>query len=407
MNVVTAVDLRSDAYRRDPFQWWHRMRQDQPLFYDEVDQVWALTRYDDVATVFRDWETYSTEPYSKIFGPVIGVTLAEMDGPEHVSRRAILSRPFGGKNLEAYVEQIEQSVEELSHRLPGSGPVDVLGAYLTHIPVRIMAEILGLPARDHPFFLDTALSIMAALEGVEPALSRGIASHRQLGDYIDPLITARSGSPGHDVISRIVASEVDGHGIERDEIKTFISLLVNAGGQTTADAMAAFWWDLVQHPDVLAAAREDDAVLDRSFSETMRRDGPVVYEDRLTTRDAEWYGTTVPAGSTVRVFIASANTDESVFADPLTFDPDRRDLYLGLEKRMGVRTETEAGHLTFGLGRHFCLGWHLSRYEAVIGARPLLRRLRNVRFAGGIVPTPTVKFLVRRFDRLDLDFDTA
>jgi cytochrome P450 len=407
METVSAADLHADAYRHDPFPWWHRLRHDQPLFHDEIDGVWALTRYDDVATVFRDWETYSTKPYNQIFGPVIGVTLAEMDGVEHTQRRAILSRPFGGKNLEAHLSTIVGAIDELSAGLPRSGPADALGAYLTHIPVRIMAEILGLPQRDHPFFHDTALSIMAALEGVEPALSRGIASHRELGNYIDPLITERAQIPGRDVISTIVASEVDGHGIDRDEIKTFISLLVNAGGQTTTDAMAAFWWDLVQHPEVLAAARANEDVLDRAFSEAMRRDGPVVYEDRLTTHEVEWYGTAIPAGSIVRAFIASANTDESVFADPLSFDPERADLYLGLEKRMGVRTETQAGHLTFGLGRHFCLGWHLSRHEAVIGARPLLHRMRNVRFAGDVPPVPRIDFLVRHLDRLDLDFDPA
>jgi cytochrome P450 len=171
--------------------------------------------------------------------------------------------------------------------------------------------------------------------------------------------------------------------------------------------MAAFWWDLVQHPDVLSAARGDEGVLDRAFSETMRRDGPVVYEDRLTTQDVEWYGTTIPAGSIVRAFIASANNDESVFAEPLAFDPDRPDLDLGLEKRMGVRTEDQAGHLTFGLGRHFCLGWHLSRLEAIAGAQPLVRKMKNVRFVGGSVPAPTIDFLVRHLHRLDLDFDEA
>jgi pulcherriminic acid synthase len=407
VDAITAGDLRSDDYRRDPFPYWHRLRHEQPLFYDEVDQVWAVTRYDDVAAVFRDWATYSTKPYRQIFGPVIGTTLVEMDGPEHTTRRAILARPFGGKNLESYVGLIEQTVDSLSGRLPQGGTADVIGDYLTHIPVRIMAMILGLPEADHPFFLETALSIMAALEGVEPALSRGIASHHELGAYIDPLISARLAEPGTDVISRVVDGEVDGNRLDRDEIKTFISLLVNAGGQTTADGMAALWWDLVQHQDVLVAAREDEDLLDRAFSEAMRRDGPVVYEDRLTTQDVEWYGQLIPSGSIVRAFIASANNDDAVFADPLSFDPDRTDLRMGLEKRQGVRTETEAGHLTFGLGRHFCIGWHLSRHEAVIGARPLLHKLTNVRFTGGEVPVPTVDFLVRRLDRLDLDFEAA
>jgi cytochrome P450 len=406
MEAVTAQDLRTDEYRRDPFAWWHRLRHDQPLFHDEIDDAWAVTRYDDVTAVLRDWETYSAKPYNKIFGPVIGRTLAEMDGPEHLQRRAILSRPFGGKNLEAYVGMIEETVTVLAGQLPESGTADVVGDYLTHIPVRVMAAILGLPKDDHPFFLDAALSIMAALAGVEPALSRGIAAHYELGAYIDPLITKRTAQPGDDVISRVVTSDVDGHSLDRDEVKTFVSLLVNAGGQTTTDAMTLLWWNLVQHPEVLAAARDDEAVLEGAFSESMRRDGPVVYEDRLTTAEVEWYGTAIPAGSIMRIYIGSANNDETVFTDPQHFDPERLDLYTGLEKRSGVRTVSQAGHLGFGLGRHFCLGWHLSRHEALIGAMPLLTRMTNVRFAGE-APRPQVEFLVRRIERLDLEFDAA
>lgn len=404
---VTAPDLHGDAYRRDPFPYWHWMRHEQPLFHDDVDDVWALTRYDDVGEVFREWETYSTKPYQNVFGPVIGETLAEMDGPEHTTRRAILSPPFAGKRLETYVEQIEQTTERLARNLPQSGAVDVLAEYITHIPVRVMATILGLPEEDHTFFLETAHAIMAGLEGVEPALSRGIAAHAELGEYIDPLITERTADPGTDVISRVVNAEVDGHHLDRDEIKTFVSLLVNAGGQTTSDVITTLWWDLVSHPDVLKAARDDEAVLDRAFNETMRRDSPVVYEDRLTTRPVEWYGQEIPTGSIVRAFIASANTDDAVFADPLRFDVDRTDLHMGLEKRMGVRIGSEASHLGFGLGRHFCLGWHLGRYEALIGTRPLLQELKNVRFPGDEAPSPIVHFLVRRLDRLDLEYDAA
>lgn len=401
--AVTPEDLHSDDYRYDPHPYWVRLRHEQPIFHDTIDNVWALTRYDDVVAVFKDWETYSTKPYNAIFGPVIGVTLAELDGPEHVHRRTLLAPPFAGKRLETYIDAIKQTTDRLASALPPSKS-DVLADYITHIPVRVMAAILGFPEEDHDFFLETAYAIMAGLEGVEPALSRGIHAHRQLGEYVDPIIQQRIANPGDDVISRIVNAEVDGQRLDPEEMKTFISLLVNAGGQTTSDAITLLWWDLLRHPDVLERARHDEAVLDRAFSEMMRRDGPVVYEDRLTTRPVEWYGQEIPAGSIVRMFMASANTDDEVFDAPLEFDVDRTDLQMGLEKRMGVRNEEQAGQLGFGLGRHFCLGWHLARSEALIATQPLLHRMKNVRFAGD-VPIPPVQFLVRRLDRLDLEYD--
>jgi cytochrome P450 len=146
--------------------------------------------------------------------------------------------------------------------------------------------------------------------------------------------------------------------------------------------------------------RDDPALVDTAFTEFMRRDGVVVYEDRELRRDVEWYGQTIPAGDIVRVALMSANNDETVFADPRRFDPARPDLLLGKESRAGGRIDGVANHLGFGLGKHFCIGYQLARAEIVTATRGLLGRLPQMRIAPGQEPTMRIDWFHRHVDRL-------
>lgn len=141
--------------------------------------------------------------------------------------------------------------------------------------------------------------------------------------------------------------------------------------------MANFWYVLLSHPDVLGAVRRDPALLDAAFTEFMRRDGVVVYEDRELIRDVELHGREIKAGEIVRVALISANNDETAFADPRRFDPRRADLHPGKESRSGGRREGVASHVGFGVGKHFCIGYQLARAEVVVGVGQLLDRLHG------------------------------
>ena len=173
-----------------------------------------------------------------------------------------------------------------------------------------------------------------------------------------------------------------------------------AGGETTDRGLANFWWILLQHPEVLEQVRAEPSLLDAAFTEFMRRDGVIVYEDRELTRDVEWYGQTITAGEIVRVALISANNDETVFADPRRFDPHRPDLRLGKESRAGGRAEGSASHVGFGLGKHFCIGYQLARAEIVTASRELLERLPACRVAAGTEPHLRIQWFHRYLDRL-------
>jgi len=399
---VTAADLHGDAYFDDPFPVWERLRHEQPLFHDTVDDRWLLTRYDDVAAVFRDHETYSTKPYLRIFTDVIGPTMVQMDGPDHDVRRAIVAPALVGRQLEQhYLPLVDAVVGDLFDRLPADGPLDLIRGVTAPLPLKVVATILGMGAEDDAYLHEITNQVIAALAGEEPGRSRGIAAHAAFTERIDGLIDEREATPGPDMISAIAHGRTEsGERLSRQEIASFISLLMVAGGETTDRGLASFWWILLQHPDVLAAVRGDPSLLDAAFSEFMRRDGVIVYEDRELTRDAEWYGTTIRSGEIVRVALISANNDETVFQDPRRFDLARPDLRLGKESRAGGRVDGVANHLGFGLGKHFCIGYQLARAEIVAATRELLSRMPAVYVAPGMEPHLRIQWFHRYLDRL-------
>lgn len=403
---VAPEDLHSEPYFRDPFPVWERLRHEQPLFHDTVDDRWLLTRYDDVVSVFRDHGTYSTLPYKRIFSDVIGPTMVQMDGPDHDVRRAIVAPELVGRKLEKNFQPlVEEVVAELIAGLPGEGELELVERFTRPLPLKVVATILGMPPGADAFLADTTQLIIEALAGREPARARGIEAHQRLAARIDRLISDRMEQPSPDLVSGIAHGQTErGERLSRQEIASFISLLLVAGGETTDRALANFVYILIQHPDALDEVAREPALLEPAFTEFMRRDGVVVYEDRELTADVEWYGQGIRAGEIVRVALISANNDETVFADPRRFDVRRDDLRLGKESRHGGGAEGLAGHVGFGVGKHFCIGYQLARAEVVTGVRQLLATRGWPRFVAGAEPRLRVDWFHRHLDRLPVVF---
>jgi len=403
--AIDAADLHTQAYFQDPFSAWKRLRHDQPLLHDTVDDRWLLTRYDDVATVFREHTVYSTRPYERIFTEVIGPTMVQMDGDDHDVRRAIVAPVLVGRQLTThYGGLVEQVVDALVASLPARGTVDLMAGLTRPLPLKVVAAILGMGADDDGYLAEVTAKVIGALSGEEPGRSVGVQAHAGFTAHIDGLIEERSETPGTDLISGISHGRTEsGERLSRQEIASFIALMMVAGGETTDRGLANFLAILLQHPDVLEQVRADSDLLDAAFSEFMRRDGVVVYEDRELNEAVTWYGQTIPAGAIVRVALISANNDETVFADPRRFDLRRPDLRLGKESRAGGRIDGVANHLGFGLGKHFCIGYQLARMEIVTATRRLLERYPDLRLASGAEPRLTIDWFHRYVDRLVVD----
>lgn len=386
---VTGATLRSEEYLLDPFPVWRRLREDQPLFYDDIAQRWILTRYDDVVAVLRDPAVYSARTYQERFRPIFGRTLAELDGPRHIRERTIVAPAFVGKSLEGYRPFIDASVAHLAAGLAGRRTFDLVDTVTSRLPLRVISALLGFPEHDTDFLFEVGHAVLEGLADEPELRAKGADAHRRLAEHLGPFISDRREHPTNDLISRVVHGEANGERLTHDEICSFISFLLAAGGPTTDMAVRNFWWALLSEPDELRRCQQDPDRIDRAFSESLRRDGPIVYEDRRTNVEVEWYGTVIPADTDILVCLGSANTDDSVFADPETFDPDRTDLLMGVERKPGYRDDGMAGHLAFGLGSHFCMGYQLARVEVVAATQQLLVPLGDIRLTEPQTPRIT------------------
>jgi cytochrome P450 len=378
-----------EDYLADPFPFWHMCRHDFPIWQHPDTKVFHLTRYHDVVGVFSDPDTYSNTVYERSLGVVFGPTMLQMDGHAHVVRRTIIAPEVVGKRLAGYVELIRSNVAALLDPIAatGSDRFDLVADFSTWLPVNVICDMLGLPKEQMGFYHDCYRRMMDGLSSWRPEAQReGVAASRAFAESVAPIVAERREQPGDDFISRVLHANVDGEHLSDAEVQAFLALLLTAGGETTDKAIANLWLNLLSHPDQLAEVRNDRELLDAAFSEMMRHSFPVISQVRTVMRDVEHHGVTVPAGATVQISIGSANHDETVFAEPGRFDIHRGDLWLAKELRKGSADGPRFGHLGFGLGKHFCLGYEMARAEAVIGSEALLDRFAVLSLADDAVP---------------------
>jgi cytochrome P450 len=374
---VEPADLYTEVFRADPFAVWRRLQEEQPLFHDTVADVFVLTRYEDVVAVLRDPESYSARVYAQWFAATIGSTFAELDGEEQSWRRNLIAPHLVGRPLERLAPLVRAVAAETVSELPSTGDVD-LTRFTLRFPTLVTADLFELRAEERGSFVRISKAIhdgLVALDGT-PDREAGIAARAELEAF-----TGRLLDEGRiDGALAWLTGDVGGRRLEREHVKTHVNFLLAAAGPTVDYALRNMVWALLSDSELLAAGAGDGALLDAVFTETLRFAPPVPYENRIATRDVEWHGRTVAAGSVVRVCLAAANSDETVFAEPRRFDAQRSDVRR--ESRGGARSGGAAAHLAFGLGSHFCLGYRLARMEAVVGVGRLLAALGRPRFAG-------------------------
>lgn len=403
---MDAQELYGVEYANHPETVWARMRADHPLFHDTVGNIWWLTRYDDVAKVFADHATYSASTYEQTTGEVLGPTLISRDDHGHVVRRTIVAPDFVGKRLAMHHELIEQCSTALIDRFAGDGHFDLIRQFSARLPVDVISGMLGMEG-DGDLFRGWVTDMIRGL-GRSELRERGVAAHAEFCAHIAPALAGLDDPARTDHIARIARAEIDGQRLDPEEVTAFCGLLFIAGGETTDKAIANMWWNLLAERERFDEVRADPTLWDAAFSETMRRTPPVVAEDRFTTAPVEWYGTEIPVGSRVRVSIGAAHLDDSVFAEPLRFDLHRSDLHLTKELRSGGATEPgRHGHLGFGLGKHFCIGYELARTEAVIGSQMILDRCPGIRLPGPVPDGPRLMGSFQAVGELALTFDPS
>ncbi|WP_186382736.1 cytochrome P450 [Amycolatopsis rhizosphaerae] len=379
-----APDILSPEFAENPYAAYRIMREQAPLLWHEPMQKYIISRYDDVVRACKD-QTFTTDNYVWQLEPAHGGrTIVQMSGREHSVRRALVAPAFRGTELQQkFLPVIERNARDLIDRFREAGRADLVWDFARHFPINVIVDMLGLDKSDHARFQGWYTAVIEFLGNLsqDPEVNEaGVRAGEEMAAYMIPIIQQRRREPGDDLLSTLCAAEVEGTQMSDQDIKAFVSLLLAAGGETTDKAVASMFKNLLAHPDQLAAVREDRTLIDRAFAETLRYSPPVHMVMRELAEDVELSGGVVPAGSTVICLLAAANRDPDHFADPDSFDIFRDDL------PTGTAFSAAAEHLSFSLGRHFCVGALLARTEVEVGTNLLLDAMPDLELDEGANP---------------------
>jgi cytochrome P450 len=313
-----------------------------------------------VEHVLRDGEAFSSQVYSEVMGLLMGRTILEMDEPEHRIHRHLVSPAFRSKVLAAWERTLVSAVVDgLLDRVAPLGKADLVRALTFPFPVQVIARILGLPREDYPQFQRWSLELISV--GVN--FDRAVVASQALKEYFRPIVADRRRDPRDDLISELCAGELDGHQLDDEEIYAFLRLLLPAGVETTYRSSGNLLYGLLTHTDQLAAVRADRSLLPQAIEEALRWEPPLLLIMRMTTRELELGGVTVPAGTAIATNLGAANRDDVRYDRPDDFDIFR----------------DPKQHVSFGFGPHMCLGMHLARMETRVAIDAVLDRLSDLR----------------------------
>jgi len=330
--------------------------------HDEAKPVFFVYRYDDVLTVLRDGETYSSgQIIELIMGDVMGRhIMLGMDDPDHRRYRALVSTAFGQKAIARWESQlVEPIASSLIDGFAGRGHAELVREFTFPYPTQVIAGMLGLPREDFKQFQRWSIAILSVFTKREAA----IEASREVTAYLAPILADRRAQPRDDLISDLAQAELGGERLSDEEIFCFLRLLLPAGVETTYRSTGNLLFSLLSRPDQLAAIRADRSLIPQAIEETVRYETPLLNITRIATRDTELGGVAIPEGSTIMTMLAAANRDESRWDDP-----DHYDILRGVRPSVG-----------WGQGPHICLGMHLARVEMRTALNLLLDRLPNLR----------------------------
>jgi cytochrome P450 len=394
LSVPSPPDILSPEHAADPYTTYRILREHHPVFFHEPTQSWLVSRYADLRALFRAPDI-SSNNYDWQLEPVHGRTIIQMEGREHTAHRRLLNPFFHGNGLERFRATVAKNARELADPFieresravaAGArqrGEVDLVKEFTQHFPINVIEDMLAIPKEDTELFERWYVSIMkflSNLSGDEAVTQQGLRTKQELDDYFYPVIEQRRESDDEDLISRFCRAEVEGTRLSDEEIRGFISLMLTAGGETTDRALASLFKNLIENPDQLEAVRDDRELVDAAFAETLRFSPPVHMIMRHAKEDMEIGGVEIPAGATITCLLAAGNRDPEKFSDPDRFDIFRTDN--PVEKAFTGSAE----HLSFAMGRHYCVGAMLAKQEVDVATNHLLDRMADLRFKEGFTP---------------------
>jgi len=363
-------DVYYDPYdveiNANPNPAFRRLREKAPLYYNERYDFYAASLYEDVERGLVDRGTFISGRGGilELIKSNVAIppgTLIFEDPPVHTARRALLSRVFTPRKMQALEPKIREFCVQALDPLVGSGRFDFIADLGAQMPMRVISMLLGIPEKDQERVrdqVDKALRTEAG-EPMKPAQDGAAMSGAIFADYIE----WRATHPSNDLMTELLNAEFEDENgtrrrLRREEILTYVSVIAGAGNETTTRLIGWAGKVLAEHPDQRRELVQDPSLIPNAIEELLRFEPPAPHVGRFVARDAEIQGRKVPQGSAILFLVGSANRDERRFPDGERFD---------IHRNIGQ-------HLSFGLGAHFCLGASLARLEGRVALEEVLKR---------------------------------
>ncbi|HEV3444547.1 MAG TPA: cytochrome P450 [Gemmataceae bacterium] len=388
------MDLFSVDMRRNPYPAYDQMRSSAPVFRLPPFDLWLILDFEGAKRVLVDHDVFSSDLSHAHGNGNPGEWFIFFDPPRHTKLRALISKAFTPR----VVANLEPRIRELSRQLLDQtierGEMDLAEDFSVPLPMRVIAEMLGVPAADWPRYKrwsDVILTLANTFSRDEEA-ARTIEEYRavtaEMRALLPDLIAQRRAAHQDDLLTRLVAAEVDGERLTQAEILGFLQLLLVGGQETTANLLNNAVLCFLENPDQLARLRAAPDLLPSAIEEVLRYRAPVQWMPRATRRDVEMHGQVIPAGKLVLPMIGSANRDPKQFRDAGRFDITRE----------------PNQHVAFGHGIHSCLGAPLARLEARIALADFLERVKGFALASDEPWEPRKALHVHGPSRLPIRF---
>lgn len=381
---ATDYDLFDDRFIENPYAIWNDLRQRCPIAHtDRLGGSWMPTTMEDIRAIAKDTAHFSSQEvtvvppefmendFEDVHAPPI-----DSDPPDHAWAKRLILPAFSPAAVAGYEPSTREFCRSLIEKFQARGRADAAADYAQQIPVRVIAMMLGVPTEMSDTFTGWVRDILEfAAEDPEQAA----ASRNELFQYLDQHIKARRDDPGDDLISQLLAAEVDGEPVPHMHILGTCALVLIAGIDTTWSGIGASMWHLATHADDRRRLAAEPELIATAIEEFLRAYSPVTMA-RIVTEDTQFGGCPMKEGDRVLLPFSAANRDPAAFedADKVIIDRARN------------------RHIAFGVGIHRCAGLNLARMEMCVAVEEWMKlipefeldRSKPMQWAGGQVRGP-------------------
>jgi cytochrome P450 family 142 subfamily A polypeptide 1 len=353
-------------YGREPHDAYTWMRANAPVYYDEINDLWAAASYAAVKAASVDTEAFSSAQGIRPKFPQLPMMI-DFDAPEHVRRRRLVSEGFTPKRVRAMEDNLRSVCDTLIDNVCEKGSCDFVKDIAAPLPIIVIGDMLGVAPSDRDDLLRWSDDMLKALGAPDPSLMDASATaFVEYTDYIQPVFDdRRARGATDDLVGVLVHAEIDGDSLDDASLVHETLLILIGGDETTRHVISGGVEELLTHPDQQAELAGDPALMPGAVEEMLRWVSPIKNMARTATRDVELEGATISAGQEILLLYPSANRDAAVFERADDFDIHR----------------SPNPHMAFGFGAHFCLGNQLARLELKVMVDRLLARLPDLHLA--------------------------